>query len=218
MNYRKISKEIQKKVIEYHEFIVNTRKGWNEEEILKDLPEYLHNEIALSANKKLIEKVYLFNGMDKMFITAVVMNIQLRSFLPNTLICEKGEIGKEMFFISRGKVNIVSDDRKIVYVTLDDGKFFGEMTLVFEGIKRTATVVTKTFCELYVLTKDSFDKISKDFPNQVKVIKEEAEKRKNLNQKEAEKLKEKQEKEKKEKEEKEKEEKQEKEKEKDKKK
>lgn len=35
----------------------------------------------------------------------------------------------------------------------------------------------KTYCDLYVFTKESFDKIAKDFPEQVKSIRKEAEQR-----------------------------------------
>ena len=36
-------------------------------------------------------------------------------------------MGKEMYIIKRGKLDVVADDGKTVYVTLGDGAVFGEV-------------------------------------------------------------------------------------------
>ena len=41
-----------------------------------------------------------------------------------------------MYIIKRGKLDVVADDGKTVFVTLADGAVFGEVSLVFSRIVR----------------------------------------------------------------------------------
>ena len=44
-----------------------------------------------------------------------------------------------MFFINRGRVEVVSEDGEVVFATMNEGKFFGEISLVF-SVPRTASI------------------------------------------------------------------------------
>jgi CRP-like cAMP-binding protein len=177
MQFRKLPEELQEKIRDYYTFLWKSRKGWDEKIILEDLPQYLRMEIALDINRDLIEKVPLFKDRSKMFISQVVMSLQPRVTLPGSHIVNKGEIGREMYFISNGSVEIISEDvPPKVFVTLGPGTFFGEISIVFDQ-RRNATVRAATFCDLYVLTKESFEIIEKDYPQEVAAIRELAQKR-----------------------------------------
>ena len=45
----------------------------------------------------------------------------------------------QMFFINRGTVEVVSEDGEVVFATMNDGKFFGEISLIF-SCPRTASI------------------------------------------------------------------------------
>ena len=45
-------------------------------------------------------------------------------------MCRKGDVGKEMYIIKRGKLDVVADDGKTVFVTLADGAVFGEVSIL----------------------------------------------------------------------------------------
>ena len=45
----------------------------------------------------------------------------------------------QMFFINRGMVEVVSEDGTVVFATMNEGKFFGEISLVF-SCPRTASI------------------------------------------------------------------------------
>ena len=54
-----------------------------------------------------------------------------------------------------------------------EGDFFGEIALMME-CPRTANVKAATFANVEVLTKESFDRVIVDFPNQRKSIEDAA--------------------------------------------
>ena len=51
-------------------------------------------------------------------------------FSPGDYVCRKGDVGKEMYIIKRGKLDVVADDGRQIYVTLGDGAVFGEVDSV----------------------------------------------------------------------------------------
>ncbi len=71
---------------------------------------------------------------------------------------------KEMYVIDSGRVNIVKKvgDTDITLTTLDEGDFFGEMSLI-TGSKRSASAVAQTKCKLHTMDKETFEfNLSKD--------------------------------------------------------
>ena len=54
----------------------------------------------------------------------------LQVFSPGDYVCRKGDVGKEMYIIKRGKLDVVADDGKTVFVTLADGAVFGEVSIL----------------------------------------------------------------------------------------
>lgn len=85
-------------------------------------------------------------------------------FLKGEYIIRKGTVGKEMYFLSKGKVEVVSGDGKRQYSTIGQGSFFGELGVLFD-IPRTASVrtVENSFC--MVLTRTDLEDVLKSFPS-----------------------------------------------------
>lgn len=44
-----------------------------------------------------------------------------------------------MFFINRGTVEVVSENGEVVFAVMNEGKFFGEISLIF-SCPRTASI------------------------------------------------------------------------------
>ncbi len=71
---------------------------------------------------------------------------------------EDEEDCKEMYVIDSGRVNIVKKvgDTDITLTTLDEGDFFGEMSLI-TGSKRSASAIAHTKCKLHTMDKEAFE-------------------------------------------------------------
>ena len=70
---------------------------------------------------------------------------------------EDDEGAKEMYFIDSGRVKIVKKvgDTDATLAILDEGDFFGEMTLI-TGSRRVASAIAFTDCNLHVMDKEAF--------------------------------------------------------------
>lgn len=71
---------------------------------------------------------------------------------------EYDEGAKEMYFIDSGRVKIVKKvgDTDATLATLDEGDFFGEMSLI-SGNKRSATAMAFTDCKVHTMDKETFE-------------------------------------------------------------
>ena len=89
--------------------------------------------------------------------------------LPGDCVVRIGEIGREMFFISHGSLEVLNDAEELLTV-LHTGAYFGEVSLLFLEC-RTATVCAATYCDLLVLKKESFEKALSFYPTYAEAMK-----------------------------------------------
>lgn len=173
MNYRKLPPHLRQQIRDYFVHLWQSRRSLKEEKVLEDLPVHLQTEVAMSLNSDVIKKVPFFQNVDKQFINSIVVKLKPKLALPNVYIVRKGQIGKEMFFINKGEVEVVSEDGKIVFATLGAGNVFGEIALVY-NTRRTASIRAKSYCDLFIMTKDDFNTVLKSYPQQAEIISEQA--------------------------------------------
>lgn len=170
---RKLPKNLQKKLRDYYDYVLIKRMGYDESEFLKDLPRSLKGEVSRFLKKDVIEKIPLFKEVDSSFIDLIAINLQPLVLMPDDILFHKGESGHEMYFVIGGKLNVLDDNGNII-AGLNEGDYFGEMSL-FRNQPRNATVKAETYCDLYSLNKNTFDSILKRFPNITEQIKSKVE-------------------------------------------
>eukprot|EP00002_Diphylleia_rotans_P006206 TRINITY_DN1553_c1_g2_i1.p1 TRINITY_DN1553_c1_g2~~TRINITY_DN1553_c1_g2_i1.p1 ORF type:complete len:1054 (+),score=191.69 TRINITY_DN1553_c1_g2_i1:69-3230(+) len=164
MRYRSLPQYLRKRILNYYDVIWSRHKGIDENAILNELPSSLRSEIALYLNRELVENVPLFKGTNEPgFINSLVVMLKPQVALAGDNIIRHGEIGREMYFLSRGEVEVVSGDGKTVFAVLKEGSYFGEIALLFAA-RRIATIRALGYCELLLLTKEDFDSVLNFFP------------------------------------------------------
>jgi len=163
LKYRNIPGKIQTRIREYYDYLWESRRGYEESQLLSDLPKSLKTQVAFILNREIIEKVPLFKGAGHGFIRDVVLNLKPVIYTPGDAVVVYGEIGHEMYFINRGELDVTNQDGSITYATLTSGQYFGEIALLLSA-PRTATVRSQNYCDLYVLDKNTFDRILRRYP------------------------------------------------------
>ncbi len=176
MRYKNIPMDLKAKITDYYDYLWESRRGYDEASILEDLPKPLQTSVSLFLNQGIIQKVPIFQGASDEFIKEIILNLRPVVFTPGDYVVIKGEIGYEMYFISRGTVDVVSEDESVIYATLGTGSFFGEIALLLSA-PRNATIKARDYCDCYSLDKDTFDHILVRFPRFAERIREMAEKR-----------------------------------------
>jgi len=87
-------------------------------------------EIAISVHMESLRRVAIFQECEAGLLVELVLKLKLAVFSPGDYVCRKGDIGKELYIIKRGRLTVVSDDGSKVFATLADGVVFGEISVL----------------------------------------------------------------------------------------
>ncbi|KAM4618196.1 uncharacterized protein ACJ7VT_007595 [Polymixia lowei] len=177
-SYR-IPKDVQNRVKTWYNYTWQSQGMLDEQELLTQLPDKMRLDIAIDVNYSIVSKVPLFQGCDRQMIFDMLKSLRSVVYLPGDYVCKKGEVGREMYIIKAGEVQVVGGpDGKTVFVTLRAGSVFGEISLlaVGGGNRRTANVIAHGFANLFILDKKDLNEILVHYPESQKLLRKKAKK------------------------------------------
>ncbi|XP_029782023.1 cyclic nucleotide-gated cation channel beta-1 [Suricata suricatta] len=177
MNFYKIPRSVQNRVKTWYEYTWQSQGMLDESELMVQLPDKMRLDLAIDVNYDIVSKVALFQGCDRQLIFDMLKRLRSVVYLPNDYVCKKGEIGREMYIIQAGQVQVLGGpDGKAVLVTLKAGSVFGEISLlaVGGGNRRTANVVAHGFTNLFILDKKDLNEILVHYPESQKLLRKKA--------------------------------------------
>jgi voltage-gated potassium channel len=164
LTYRNVPPQLQRRIYEYYNYLWENRLGYDESAILEELPSTLRTEVSLALNQGFIQKVPFFKGASQELVRDIALELCPVIFTPGDYVFRAGEVGHQMYFIGHGTVEVLSADGRTIYATLTDGDFFGEIALLFSQ-PRTASVRALDYCDLYALSKDTFERVLAHYPD-----------------------------------------------------
>ncbi|KAM6324922.1 cyclic nucleotide-gated channel beta-1 [Podargus strigoides] len=179
MNSYRIPKTVQNRVKTWYEYTWHSQGMLDESELLVQLPDKMRLDIAIEVNYNIVSKVALFQGCDRQMIFDMLKRLRSVVYLPSDYVCKKGEIGREMYIIQAGQVQVLGGpDGTTVLVTLKPGSVFGEISLLAAGggNRRTANVVAHGFANLFILDKKDLNEILVHYPESQKLLRKKARK------------------------------------------
>ncbi len=132
---------------------------WCEEQLLKATVLYKPT-LGKAANSLLA----LFpNKQDQQRISTFFEKLELPE---NQVIYRRNDSSDDLYFVESGTLEVLFEERGDLQARLKSlgaGNIVGEISL-YLGAKRTATVITKTPCELYRLSKQAMHRLQQQYP------------------------------------------------------
>mmetsp|Transcript_139439 Transcript_139439/g.338746 ORF Transcript_139439/g.338746 Transcript_139439/m.338746 type:complete len:346 (-) Transcript_139439:39-1076(-) len=168
---RNVTPELRKKIRKYYEYYLARKSAFDETAILSELSDSLKREAVMHLNKDIIRKIPFFEAQSDGFISFVMSIMSPMFCVPRDYIFQEGEIGLEMCFLVKGRVEVVqgSGEDEAVLKELGEGSFFGEIAILC-ATKRTASIRAITYCNLFVLLKDDLDVMILHYPTLAKMM------------------------------------------------
>ncbi|KAL6749390.1 hypothetical protein V8C86DRAFT_2849289 [Haematococcus lacustris] len=140
--------------------------------LVQQLPTSMFQDISVWMHKDLVNRVPLFKETEDAFITQLVMRLRLHVFLQGEVIFRIGDVGHEMFFITKGYVAVTNSYGEMLSM-LAQGGFFGELALLATA-RRTAHCTALQNCDLSLLMAGDLVAAMRDFPDSAALVRSRA--------------------------------------------
>ncbi|CAJ0566077.1 unnamed protein product, partial [Mesorhabditis spiculigera] len=106
-----VPQQLQQKIIRYLTYIWGQGQiGVDEKAISDFLPNRLYGHMAVHIHMETLRRVPLFADCDPTLLYEFILRLELQVYSPGDYICRKGEVGKEMYIVKSGFVEVVNED------------------------------------------------------------------------------------------------------------
>ncbi|CAD5123024.1 DgyrCDS11410 [Dimorphilus gyrociliatus] len=177
MAARRVPSDLQKRVKKWADYAWQNTHVLEDQELLDMLPYRLRSDIAQHVHLETLRKIRVFEECESGFLCELVTKLKSHVYSPADYVCRAGEIGREMYIINNGKVEVLIRDHttedQTVVATLSEGNYFGEISVLRldSGInRRNADVRSVGFSELLVLSKKDLTQVLYEYPEARVVI------------------------------------------------
>jgi CRP-like cAMP-binding protein len=167
MRNRHVPKSLSAEIFDFYEYLLSCNSGAIDEySVLSDLPQSLRSKLNIAINRQIMKSIPLFENCSDAAMAALIEQLYQLVILPGEYVMEQGTIGHEMYFVVRGKLQVLRDTDtgyRVMLANRGEGDFFGEISL-FEDAVRSASVKAITYCDLLTLPREGFEFIQLHFP------------------------------------------------------
>jgi len=106
------------------------------------------------AKADALAKAPLFRNLSRADLVGLAKVTEDLEVEEGKVLAREGDIGHEFFVLVDGEVDVAKDGQSVR--KLGPGDFFGEIALIWESPRRTATVTAAAPVRLFVLTRQAF--------------------------------------------------------------
>jgi hypothetical protein len=163
MKTHHIPQDLRLKIRSYYHYMWLNKRGYKDDSLLEGLPLKIQSELFFHINQSIIEKIPFLKGADQDLIEELMYQLKPRVYIPGEKIFKIDDYGDALYFIHQGEVEILNRDQEHLAL-LTDGAFFGEMALISDQ-PRVATARAHSYCDIYILERELFDKVTKAHPD-----------------------------------------------------
>lgn len=116
----------------------------------------------------LLDHILIFRSLPLESRLKIVKSLRPRVFRAGQTVIKQGEMADEFYIVRKGRAVVVGRDsggQSVVLNRLAPGDCFGEIALLEDGARRTATVTAVTPLITLTLSRAAFDQIQKEDPD-----------------------------------------------------
>ena len=128
-----------------------------------------------TSDQPSLRAIPLFAPLDDAELDAIQAQAKLKRYRKKTVIIEKGDESSGFYLLNDGRAKVYLADeagKEVVLRELGPGDYFGELALLVDS-PRTASVMTLTDCELWLLAGNVFRDFLRTHPDaSLRLIKE----------------------------------------------
>lgn len=150
---------------------------WSDKHSLfNDIPRALQYEVALSMHGGIIKDLQFFTGKGRSFVLHFMPLFKPLKHSNSSYLYKEGEYADEMFFISKGRVNLVLFPREIAYKSYLRGSYVGEIEIL-KLVKRIDNAQVFGDSEFLSVSRSDFLEALEEFPVESQEIRKIADER-----------------------------------------
>ncbi|EAS07213.2 cyclic nucleotide-binding domain protein (macronuclear) [Tetrahymena thermophila SB210] len=174
-----VNKQIHKKI--EHCYLYKLHSNLSVDQDLKQIqsliPQTLYDQLYLSHQTKYLQKIPILLELTKSIrFRDIQKYIELKIFLPYDFINTKNSHNQNLYFVSKGSVNILSPKEDTVLKTLNEGEYFSSVTLNRYGKVYLCNTFTPNFAEVVQIRLKNIKQVFNTFPELKKTIQKKARK------------------------------------------
>lgn len=154
LQYHQVPLALRKRIWKYYNYLWSNKLSSAQFNMLAEIPEPIKTEVALFLVGDLLKSSDVFMHASSELVSYLAPKLKFRLSMPSEHIVKEGAAAEEMYFISKGEVEVIKGGELIT--KLNAGDHFGEMALLSERTVRNASVVARTVVEHYALDQKSF--------------------------------------------------------------
>uniref|UniRef100_A0A915DZP3 Cyclic nucleotide-binding domain-containing protein n=1 Tax=Ditylenchus dipsaci TaxID=166011 RepID=A0A915DZP3_9BILA len=167
MNYRHVSTDIQRRVMDCVGYIQQHAMISDENLIMDSIPPRLQGELAVHLHMDNLRKVELLADCEASLLYELVLRLQMHMFAPNDFLCRSGDVAKEMFIVKSGTLESISSIG-LLLETLKEGSYFGELSILKvmdqnRSNRRLHSLRSVGYSEVYVLKQEDVLEVLCDY-------------------------------------------------------
>ncbi|XP_068913581.1 potassium/sodium hyperpolarization-activated cyclic nucleotide-gated channel 2-like isoform X2 [Tenebrio molitor] len=133
---KRVPQAIRNRLLTYYKYKFK-RTYFEENKIKGFLSDRLRQEINVHILSRFTENIHIFSELPQEALNKIISNLHTEVFLPHDIIIKAGCSGDCMYFLYSGTVAVLTPSGKEV-CHLQDGAYFGEISLIMQDQKRTA--------------------------------------------------------------------------------
>ncbi|MEM7677318.1 MAG: cyclic nucleotide-binding domain-containing protein [Myxococcota bacterium] len=117
-------------------------------------------------------QIPLFSELPRNAFIDLLVKMGMWESEPGDVIIKEGDVGDAFYVVASGRVRVSrrgTDGRDITLAYLSDGAFFGEMSVLQQGV-RTATVTVEEPAQVFEIRREVLDEVIERYPSVAKVL------------------------------------------------